>query len=1047
MSARSSPCVVVLIGPDGSGKSTVARGLLEASGLPFRRRVLVRFSLDVLPPIDRLVTWFERHISRIPEPDARHVGMRLPLPLWRSVLITAYFAVDMWLGRWQLRRARGEQALFVFDRSFFDFYVHMGHRRLPRWYLRALERLVPRPDLILYIRRDAAAIYRDKAELTLEEIARQQGVIDTLMRGYPQARVVDGNHGVDAAVAHALAHLRATAPLAPVRRPSVVAAVRTQALVGPARAAIEQGSRQLTYEALIRAADRIAHRLRARGVGPDVRVAVHGRRGAGLIAAVLAVWRAGGTVLVLDATLPLARRRMLAHQAEVRTWVYVGDDEGPVARAEAVPVEPTTGHLLGADAPATALVDDPAGAAYVCFTSGSTGTPKGVVGTHEGLAHFIAWQADRFGITTDDRVAHLTHVMFDVVWRDLWLPLTTGATIVIPEEGDDRPDRVLAWLDRRHVSAVHVVPSLAQVWLSAAPPPDPAGALRLTFFAGEPLIDRLVTSWRQRFPATEVVNLYGPTETTLAKCAAVVPVPPREGVQAVGAPLPDTVVLVLGANDACLPPTEEGELCIRTPYRSRGYLDTQSADQQRFAINPYTGDGRDVVYRTGDVGWYDIDGTVHVRGRLDHQIKIRGVRVEPAEVERAIARVPGVSQAVVVARRNAAGAQELAAYYVAAGPAFPTPSAVRRALEDELPLALVPSWLMRLEALPLTTTGKIDRAALPDPRGVWSGEEYRPADADEDTVAQAWRQVLGAGPASRDADFFAVGGDSIRAVLWSVRIEDVAGLPVPLPVVYAERTVGRLADWLRRARAGIARPLLFDVLGPERPSRVYAFPPLLGYGRAYAHLAQALSSHAVVAFDFPESGDPIAAYVDAITAADDGPYLFLGYSAGGNLAFEVARELEARGRRVSGIIMLDARRVTVPEVLDDAAMDEIVAGNLTHLGTLLAHDQHWSVLLSDEAGRRRLTGRLRAFLRYENGRVNAGHVQAPIAYIHSAESRVSAAWAEATRGGFSVHAGAGRHLEMALDPYARHNGQVIAGLLATMEAAAPMACGAPQGRG
>jgi amino acid adenylation domain-containing protein len=1060
---------VVLVGPDGSGKSTVARGLLDRDDLGFAEQALVRWSFQVLPPLDRVVDWFERHVRHTALPDPAHNGMFDVLPVWQSALIVAYHAVDMGLARFTvLRRARTKAQLFVFDRSFLDYYFLMGHQRLAPWYLTLLSRLVPEPDLLFYVRRSAEAIYRDKPELTLDEIARQQTIIERLVQAHPRGVTLDADAGVartvDAAAAHirrrtgaALVALGEPAPPAALPRPSVIDAFGRHADAAPDAVALAHGSGHWSYETLRRRAWRIAAALERAGVAPADRVAVHGARSPGLVAAMLGVWRCGATLLVIDPTLPTERRSRLVDAAGVSHHVYIVDAEDRARGADepaddAIRVDARTGALSSPaeDAPARAVAAGGDRPAYIFFTSGSTGTPKGVLGSHDGLAHFLAWQRTAFGIGPGDRVAFLTSVMFDVMLRDVLLPLTSGATLVIPSSDEARPDRVLSWLQASAITAVHAVPSLTRAWLGHAPATAAAGRLRYVFFAGEPLAASLVTAWRAACPGSTVVNLYGPTETTLAKCAAVVPDPPAAGVQAVGRPLPDTEVILVSVEGRRCATGEAGEILIRTQYRSLGYVGGLSSDAARFHRNPFSDDPRDIVYRTGDLGRLDADGAVHVLGRLDDQVKIRGARVEPAEVEAAIREAAPVSDVAVVGRAMADGEMALVAYIVPSA-ATPDATTLRHALEARLPSWLVPSHFVSLDTLPLNGNGKLDRQRLHDPvaRAIAPSADG-PATPTEQAVADAWTETLGFAVHGRDDDFFTHGGNSLKALLLASRLAERGEAPVAVGTVYARPTIAAQAAWIDDARRYDERHVEQSsmVFGEGRPHRAFAFPPLLGYGLAYHRLARFVGDYTVVAFDFPDEGDPIDAYVAAIERAGPGPHVFIGYSAGGNLAFEVTRRLEALGRRIDAIVMLDARRITAPEELSEDEIDAIVRGNLTHLSTLMERDEQFQQYVRNDYALGRMAAKMRAFLRYERGRVNDGVVDADIHFIHSAERSACQTWATATRGRFTVYDGHGRHVEMGHGATAQANGELVARVLSRIAVdAAPAARAAASAAG
>ncbi|MDT5270424.1 MAG: hypothetical protein QOH49_2610, partial [Acidobacteriota bacterium] len=459
-------------------------------------------------------------------------------------------------------------------------------------------------------------------------------------------------------------------------QPFVTEMIFGRAVENPDSAAISQSGREWTYEELADSARVLAQGLVADGLVPGDVVAVTGPRSFGLIASMLAAFASRGVLLTLDPALPVERRRVMLREAQAKYLLHVGrvrpEDEW-LREEEALlcrDVDPLTGRAYeqeSTDLIAAELLplsqDDPA---YVFFTSGTTGVPKGVLGRHKSLGHFIAWQRETFGVGPHDRAAQLTGLSFDVVLRDIFTPLAGGATLCLPEDLESTgPEQVLTWLEQERVTLMHSVPSLAQFWLANRPEGVTLRTLRCLFFAGEPLTDTLVRRWREAFPESgEIINLYGPTETTLAKFYGRVPAEPVPGVQPVSHALPQTQGLVLREGDRLCGVGEVGEIVVRTPFRSLGYVNAGDEDRGRFFKNPFRDDADDLLYRTGDRGRYRPDGALEILGRVDQQVKIRGIRIEPGEVESALRRHEGVRDAVVIAREETSGEKYLAAYVV-----------------------------------------------------------------------------------------------------------------------------------------------------------------------------------------------------------------------------------------------------------------------------------------------------------------------------------------------------------------------------------------------
>jgi amino acid adenylation domain-containing protein len=583
----------------------------------------------------------------------------------------------------------------------------------------------------------------------------------------------------------------------------------------PAQTAVSQGEHAWTYEQLTERADTFERVLRARGLEPGDVVAVHGRRSFGLIAAMIGTLLSGGVLLLIDYNLPDQRKQLMLKEARARKILSIGDGgENAWVNGDRdldiLSVDPANGFALDLERnghlKTTSLPEvSPNDPAYIFFTSGTTGIPKAVLGCHKGLSHFLKWQRETFAIEPNDRVAQLTSLSFDAVLRDIFLPLTSGATLCLPEQ-NDHPDSdgMIRWLEHERISVLHTVPSLAETWLAPVVQPLSLPDLRRVFFAGEPLTDALVRQWRSTFQsAAEIVNLYGPTETTLVKCFYRVPADMRTGVQPVGSPITETQALVLAHDNRLCGVNEPGEIVLRTPFRSLGYVNAPEESQKRFVKNPFREDPGDLIYFTGDAGRYRPDGSLEILGRLDDQVKIRGVRVEPAEVTAILSQHPLVASGIVVGKKNERGETCLVAYVVASEQRPTMTAQLRSYLLDRLPAAMVPSAFVFLDSLPLTPNGKLDRKALPEADHRRSEPErgfVAPRTELEKIVAGIWAEVLKLERIGVHDNFFDAGGHSLLATQTFSRIRVALQVDLSVRALFEKPTVASLCEYIEAIR-------------------------------------------------------------------------------------------------------------------------------------------------------------------------------------------------------------------------------------------------------
>ncbi|MBJ8344922.1 non-ribosomal peptide synthetase [Antrihabitans sp. YC2-6] len=676
------------------------------------------------------------------------------------------------------------------------------------------------------------------------------------------------------------------------------------------------GAEVVSYGEFDRRANRLARALIARGAGPETVVAVAIRRSVDLIVAIHGIVRAGAAYVPIDPGQPAARTAYVLDTA-APSVVLTTSEASEFAGYEVLRVDDSAMLEGFESAPVTdadrRLPLHPANTAYVLFTSGSTGRPKGVAVSHAAIGNRLAWMQDEYSLTASDAVLQKTPMTFDVsVWELFW-PLQVGARLVIAApDGHQDPAYLARLITEQSVTTVHFVPSMLAVFAAEAAARQCHSLTRI-FASGEALPASVAMLAQEMLPHSALHNLYGPTEAAIdvtyhpvgPVAAATVPI---------GMPVWNTRVYVLDSRLHAVPTGVVGELYLAGDQLARGYLGSPDLTADRFVANPF-GPGR--LYRTGDLVRWNRDHELEYVGRTDFQVQLRGQRIELGEVEAVLGAVAGVLQAVAVVR-----SEQLVGYVVGSEI---DPTAVLEAARRVLPAYMVPAHVVALDALPLTSNGKLDRAALPAPTG--TQRPYRaPETPLETAIADAFAELLGVERVGLDDDFYALGGNSLLAARAVARIRDVAAVDLPLLWFFADPNPGSLA---RRALAAgtLSESALAEddsALGVLLPLRggsnepLFCVHPVVGLSWCYAGMTAQLNHDRPVyglqspVITEPDIGSPSIEqltdrYVREIRATQpEGPYRLLGWSLGGVIAHAIAVRLQREGAQVSFLAMLDS---------------------------------------------------------------------------------------------------------------------------------------------
>jgi amino acid adenylation domain-containing protein len=567
-----------------------------------------------------------------------------------------------------------------------------------------------------------------------------------------------------------------------------------QAARTPDAIAVESDNEIVTYRQLEMRSNRLARYLRKQGVRPDTLVGICMERSGAMVEALLAVLKAGGAYVPLDPDYP---RERLAYMIEDSRAVVL------LTQSHLANLEPATPQIFVDEIrneiekeedtdPSVQLW--PENPAYVIYTSGSTGKPKGAMITHRAICNHMLWMQQAFPLSEADSVLQKTPFSFDASVWEFYAPLFVGARLVMARPGGHQdPDYLAAALGRHGITTLQLVPSVLKALLEVLEP-EKCSSLRRLFCGGEALATELVNRVRSKFPRVELCNLYGPTETTIDATFWTCPPEGAAGNIPIGRPVANTETYVLDSELQPVPCGVAGELYIGGFGLGRGYYRRPDLTAERFIPHPFRIGAR--LYRTGDLARFRQDGTIDFLGRADHQVKIRGLRIEPGEIQARLAEHPDVSDAAVLALQDGSAEMRLVAYVIADASVVSIDQ-LRRHLAVHLPEYMIPSAFVFLDAFPLTPNGKLDRNALPAPEGnrQRQGAAFRaPRSAAEELLAGLFTDLLGLDAAGIDDNFFDLGGHSLLATQLVSRIRSAFHIDLPLRAVFESPTIAALAQ-------------------------------------------------------------------------------------------------------------------------------------------------------------------------------------------------------------------------------------------------------------
>lgn len=775
----------------------------------------------------------------------------------------------------------------------------------------------------------------------------------------------------------------------------------------PNAVALSAGDHTMTYAELNEQANRLARHLQKNGVGHQTVTAILAERTPELIVSLLAVLKAGATYVSIDPDYPESRiqymlrdsgaTHLLTHSSFISqtrslafdgTYLFADDQEILLMSSENLPLE--------------AGLDD---TAYIMYTSGTTGQPKGIMTTHSNIARVVK-NTNYLTILETDTLLSLSNSVFDGFTFDVYGALLNGAKLVLPQKETILDMGKLTELIKgEHISVMFVPTALFHLLVDEGT--DWMRGVRKVLFGGERASVQHVRKAFDVMGKGRLLNVYGPTESTVF--ATYYPIDEAIPLEArsipIGKPLNQTGAYILSEHRQLQPIGMVGELCLSGKGLAKGYLNRPDLTKQVFIAHPFAAGER--LYRTGDLAYFREDGLIEYAGRVDDQVKIRGHRIELTEIEANLLMHPGVKQAVLLADHDETNHTRLLAYITCDDAWKGKLDDIKSGLKERLPAYMLPHELIELENLPLTPNGKVDKRQLPKPEAPQGNRRVKlPANEVEQKLLVMWREVLEREDISTDDHFFELGGHSLKAMSLLSKVSKEFEVQVPIHLLFETPTIEALSHYIQHQDGETAGYLVFN---ESQTSTVFALPPLPGYGFIYQEAAKTLDDVRLVAFDFIETNNRMAQYVQHIQHLQPkGPLTLMGYSGGCYLAFELVQALEQVGRTVEKVIMIDSYKKIGESDLEGRSIDDDIEA--------IVHQTKQNELAQGEIVQEALAQKTRAYYETFVKGVNQGKIQADITFIQSEEQIAIPDWMEewtqATAGSFTQYQGYGRHADM-----------------------------------
>lgn len=775
----------------------------------------------------------------------------------------------------------------------------------------------------------------------------------------------------------------------------------------PNAVALSAGDHTMTYAELNEQANRLARHLQKNGVNHQTVTAILAERTPELIVSLLAVLKAGATYVPIDPDYPESRiqymlkdsgaTHLLTHSSFISqtrslafdgTYLFADDQEILLMSSENLPLE--------------AGLDD---TAYIMYTSGTTGQPKGIMTTHSNIARVVK-NTNYLTILETDTLLSLSNSVFDGFTFDVYGALLNGAKLVLPQKETILDMGKLTELIKgEHISVMFVPTALFHLLVDEGT--DWMRGVRKVLFGGERASVQHVRKAFDVMGKGRLLNVYGPTESTVF--ATYYPIDEAIPLEShsipIGKPLNQTGAYILSEHRQLQPIGIVGELCLSGKGLAKGYLNHPDLTKQVFIPHPFASGER--LYRTGDLAYFREDGLIEYAGRVDDQVKIRGHRIELTEIEANLLMHPGVKQAVLLADHDETNHTRLLAYITCDDAWKGKLDDIKSRLKERLPAYMLPHELIELENLPLTPNGKVDKRQLPKPEAPQGNRRVKlPANEVEQKLLVMWREVLEREDISTDDHFFELGGHSLKAMSLLSKVSKEFEVQVPIHLLFETPTIEALSHYIQHQDGETAGYLVFN---ESQTSTVFALPPLPGYGFIYQEAAKTLDDVRLIAFDFIETNNRMAQYVQHIQHLQPkGPLTLMGYSGGCYLAFELVQALEQGGRTVEKVIMIDSYKKIGESDLEGRSIDDDIEA--------IVHQTKQSELAQGEIVQEALVQKTRAYYETFVKGVNQGKIQADITFIQSEEQIAIPDWMEewtqATAGSFTQYQGYGRHADM-----------------------------------